>query len=80
TAFYEETGIEPMEYYSLDTTVTVVDAYAFWETFRTEESLMDGDTEKELGDLLIEQIEFCDVLLLNKCDLVSEESVEEIER
>jgi G3E family GTPase len=79
TAFYEETGIEPMDYYTLDTTVTVVDAYAFWDAFRSEESLMDGDTEKELGDLIVEGIEFCDVLLLNKCDLVDEETLLEIE-
>jgi G3E family GTPase len=40
---------------------------------------MDGDTEKDLGSLLVEQIEFCDVLLLNKCDLVDEETLDEIE-
>ncbi|MEM4782406.1 MAG: GTP-binding protein [Halalkalicoccus sp.] len=79
TGFYEETGIEPMDYYTLDTTVTVVDAYAFWDAFRSEESLMDGDTEKELGDLIVEGIEFCDVLLLNKCDLVDEETLLDLE-
>ncbi|EMA42238.1 cobalamin synthesis protein P47K [Halococcus hamelinensis 100A6] len=79
TEFYEETGIEVMDYYELDTTVTVVDAHQFWTTFDSTESLMDGDTEKELGSLLVEQIEFCDVLLLNKCDLVDEETLNEIE-
>ena len=79
TEFYEETGIEVMEYYELDTTVTVVDAHQFWTTFDSKESLMDGDTEKDLGNLLVEQIEFCDVLLLNKCDLVGEETLDEIE-
>ena len=79
TDFYEETGIEVMDYYELDTTVTVVDAHQFWTTFDSEESLMDGDTEKDLGSLLVEQIEFCDVLLLNKCDLVDEETLDEIE-
>jgi G3E family GTPase len=79
TEFYEETGIEPMDYYELDTTVTVVDAHQFWTTFDSEESLMDGDTEKDLGSLLVEQIEFCDVLLLNKCDLVDEATLDEIE-
>src|SRR6056297_3098950 len=78
TAFYEETGIEVMDYYELDTTVTVVDAHQFWTTFDSKESLMDGDTEKNLGSLLVEQIEFCDVLLLNKCDLVDEETLDEI--
>jgi G3E family GTPase len=79
TEFYEETGIEVMDYYQLDTTVTVVDAHQFWTTFDSKESLMDGDTEKDLGSLLIEQIEFCDVLLLNKCDLVDAETLDEIE-
>jgi len=79
TEFYEETGIEVMDYYDLDTAVTVVDAHQFWTTFDSTESLMDGDTEKDLGNLLVEQIEFCDVLLLNKCDLVDEETLEEIE-
>jgi len=79
TEFYEETGIEVMDYYELDTTVTVVDAHQFWTTFDSKESLMDGDTEKDLGSLLVEQIEFCDVLLLNKCDLVDEVTLDEIE-
>ena len=79
TEFYQETGIEVMDYYDLDTTVTVVDAHQFWTTFDSKESLMDGDTEKDLGNLLVEQIEFCDVLLLNKCDLVDEETLDEIE-
>lgn len=79
TEFYEETGIEVMDYYELDTTVTVVDAHQFWTAFDSKESLMDGDTEKDLGGLLIEQIEFCDVLLLNKCDLVNEATLDEIE-
>jgi G3E family GTPase len=79
TEFYEETGIEVMDYYQLDTTVTVVDAHQFWTTFDSKESLMDGDTEKDLGSLLIEQIEFCDILLLNKCDLVDAETLDEIE-
>ncbi|RJT07849.1 GTP-binding protein [Halococcus sp. IIIV-5B] len=79
TEFYEETGVEVMDYYELDTTVTVVDAHQFWTAFDSTESLMDGDTKKELGTLLVEQIEFCDVLLLNKCDLVDEATLDEIE-
>ncbi|WP_241997220.1 aminotransferase class I/II-fold pyridoxal phosphate-dependent enzyme, partial [Halorubrum sp. SD626R] len=39
TEFYEETGIEVMDYYELDTTVTVVDAHQFWTTFDSKESL-----------------------------------------
>ena len=79
TEFYEGTGTEVMDYYELDTTVTVVDARQFWTAFDSKESLMGGDTEKDLESLLIEQIEFCDVLLLNECDLVDEETLDEIE-
>lgn len=69
--------------YDVDTTVTVVSARQFDEFFadgapieRTETE--DGDT-RPLSDLVIEQIEFCDVLLLNKCDLVDADRLDEIE-
>ncbi|ELY60552.1 cobalamin synthesis protein P47K [Natronococcus amylolyticus DSM 10524] len=79
TEFYEETGMEPLEDCHLDTTVTVVDAHQFDAAMRSDELLDDDGTEKHLGDLLVEQVEFCDVLLLNKCDLVDEETLERIE-
>lgn len=79
TEFYEETGIEPMESCHLDTTVTVVDAHQFDEAMNSNEILDDDGTEKHLGDLLVEQVEFCDVLVLNKCDLVDESTLTEIE-
>src|SRR5690606_24058045 len=75
----EESGIDLSRYAVLDTMVTVVDAYRFWHDFASGESLLDrkeavseGDT-RAVVDLLIDQIEFCNVLVLNKCDLVSEE-------
>ena len=79
TEFYEETGIEPMENCHLDTSVTVVDAHQFHDAMESEELLDDDGTEKHLGNLLVEQVEFCDVLLLNKCDLVDESTLQEIE-
>ncbi|AXR83384.1 GTP-binding protein [Natrarchaeobaculum sulfurireducens] len=79
TEFYEETGIEPLEGCHLDTTVTVVDAHQFHEAMQSDEVLDDDGTKKHLGDLLVEQVEFCDVLLLNKCDLVDEDTLSEIE-
>ena len=79
TEFYEETGIEPLSGCHLDTTVTVVDAHQFHEAMQSDEVLDDDGTEKHLGDLLVEQVEFCDVLLLNKCDLVEDATLEEIE-
>ncbi|WP_339104780.1 GTP-binding protein [Haloterrigena salinisoli] len=79
TEFYEETGIEPLEGCHLDTTVTVVDAHQFRTAMESDELLDDDGTTKHLGDLVVEQIEFCDVLLLNKCDLVDEDTLAEIE-
>ena len=67
--------------YDLDTTVTVVDAAQFHQTFvdgRPIKSTDDGS--RPLSDLLAEQVEFCDVLVLNKCDLVTEDEREAVER
>jgi len=84
--FDEESGINLPEICTLDTMVTVVDANRFWHDFQSGETLLDrkeavGELdEREIADLLIDQIEFCDVLILNKCDLVSAEELEKLER
>ncbi|GAB3040829.1 GTP-binding protein [Natronobiforma cellulositropha] len=65
--------------YDLDALVTVVDARDFYDRFvagrdgtvPTRSTLADTDATRPLSDLLLEQIEFCDHLVLNKCDLVS---------
>ncbi|KAA0782129.1 MULTISPECIES: GTP-binding protein [Bacillus] len=63
----------------LDTMVTVVDANKFWDDFADGESLLDrkqaideNDT-REVIDLLIDQIEFANVIILNKIDLLEKE-------
>ncbi|MEK5645669.1 cobalamin biosynthesis protein CobW [Paenibacillus rhizosphaerae] len=69
----------------LDTMVTVVDANRFWHDFASGESLLDrnqavGENDyRDIVDLLIDQIETCDVLLLNKCDLVEEKELVKLE-
>ncbi|KOY82977.1 GTP-binding protein [Lysinibacillus macroides] len=81
----EELGIDLTATCKLDTMVTVVDANRFWHDFQSGESLLDrkeavGELdERDVADLLIDQIEFCDILLLNKCDLVDEEELEKLE-
>lgn len=81
----EEQGIDLTQFCKLDCMVTVVDAYRFWSDFSSGESLLDRkqavaeDDVREVVDLLIDQIEFCDVLILNKCDLVGENKLEELE-
>ncbi|APW97770.1 cobalamin biosynthesis protein CobW [Halobiforma lacisalsi AJ5] len=78
----EESSIDPTERFRLDTMVTVLDTYGFWKEFDAGESLpgdADSDPERPLGEVLVEGIEFCDVLLLNKCDMVPDDVLEEIE-
>lgn len=75
----EELNIDLTEFCQLDTMVTVVDAYRFMKDFRSGDSLLDRkeaisvEDDRSIADLLIDQIEFCDVLILNKVDLISED-------
>ncbi|WP_336328096.1 CobW family GTP-binding protein [Halovenus sp. HT40] len=72
---------DPPEAYRLDAVVSVIDAYGFWKAFDPEESLPEAapDPERPLTDVLVDQIEFCNVLLLNKCDMVPDDALDEIE-
>ncbi|WP_130860317.1 GTP-binding protein [Gracilibacillus phocaeensis] len=79
-------GIDLTKYCELDTMVTVVDANRFWHDFGSGDSLLsrkqavaDEDT-RNIADLLIDQIEFCNVLILNKTDLVAEEDLQKLEQ
>lgn len=62
----------------LDTLVTVVDASTFLSELSRGEALADRDLAagdgdiRSISDLLVDQVEFADVILLNKTDLVSE--------
>lgn len=81
----EEQGIDLTRYCRLDCMVTVVDAYRFWHDFASGESLLDrsqavGEEDtRDVVDLLVDQIEFCDVLLLNKCDMIGEDELGRLE-
>lgn len=62
---------------------TVVNAPWFGETFAHGDLMRQGQDEygtRPLSDLAIEQVEFCDVLLANKRDLIARADVETIER
>lgn len=68
----------------LDTMVTVVDGLNFLLDFQAAESLasrgetLGEDDERSITDLLIEQIEFADVILISKIDLISHCDREEL--
>ena len=74
-----------MDISHLDTMVTVVDANSWLDDFREGERLKElgmaisDDDYRTISDLLIDQVEFANVILLNKTDLVSQEQLNELE-
>ncbi|WP_343565251.1 zinc metallochaperone GTPase ZigA [Kiloniella sp. b19] len=82
--FRDEDGNSLSDVSRLDTMVTVVDAASLVRNYSSTdflkdqgESLGEGD-ERTLVDLLVEQIEFANVVVLNKTDLVSREELETV--
>ncbi|MEH7177844.1 GTP-binding protein [Neobacillus vireti] len=81
----EELGIDLTKLCRLDTMVTVVDSNRFWHDFASGDLLLERsqaageEDDRTVADLLIDQIEFCDVLILNKCDLLEEEQLKKLE-
>ncbi len=77
----EEKGIDLSKFSFIDCMVTVVDAYNFSKDFGTNETLMDRhltDMENDyrtIVNLLTDQIEFANVIVLNKLDLVDEGTI-----
>ena len=58
----------------LDSITTVVDAKRMADEFGSGDSLLKGDLEEDdIENLLIEQIEYCTTIVLNKIDEVSDE-------
>ncbi|MBU5212955.1 GTP-binding protein [Heyndrickxia oleronia] len=81
----DQLGIDLSNVCRLDTMVTVVAANRFWHDLSSGESLLErnqamgeGDV-RTISDLLIDQIEFCNVLVINKCDLLPEEQLDQLE-
>ena len=78
-SFESEDGTIDLSKFSyVDTMVTVVDSYNFMKDFSSPEYLTDRNLTDIEGDdrtivnLLTDQVEFANVILLNKTDLVSE--------
>lgn len=84
--FDDESGDILSDFSELDTMVTVVDAANFLDNFRSTEQLKDRgevageEDERDIVNLLTDQIEFCDVLILNKVDEVTPEELERIRK
>jgi G3E family GTPase len=77
-------GIDLSAKTRLDTMVTVVDGGSFWHDYQSGETLLDRqqeaveEDEREISDLLLDQIEFADVILLNKMDQLEQEAVNQL--
>lgn len=84
-SFMDETGQSLSNVAKLDTMVTVVDAFSFLKDLDSADDLRDRgesmgeEDERTLSDLLIDQVEFANVIVLNKTDLVSVADIARVE-
>ena len=80
--FEDEDGVSLSTVARLDTMVTVVDAFNFLADFHSIDELkhrqleLGEDDDRSIAHLLIDQVEFADVILLNKSDLVSDKEMQ----
>ena len=83
--FEDEYGDSLSSVASLDTMVTVVDAFNFLNDFHGTEGIgergesLGEDDERTIVDLLTDQVEFADVIILNKTDLASSDMLRRVE-
>ncbi|WP_264406126.1 zinc metallochaperone GTPase ZigA [Vibrio owensii] len=82
--FADENGLSLSDVACLDTMVTVVDAINFLRDYdearfltETAESLGEDD-ERSVADLLVDQVEFADVILISKTDLAEKSEIERL--
>ena len=82
--FVDEDGLSLSDRAKLDTMVTVVDAVNFSNDYEeakdlqeTGESLGEDDL-RSVADLLVDQVEFADVLLISKTDFVAKPDIERL--
>jgi len=82
--FADENGVSLGDVATLDTMVTVVDAVNFLNDYEQANDLQDTgeslgeDDERSVTDLLVDQVEFADVILISKTDLVTEEQLNKL--
>ena len=82
--FADEEGVSLSDVAKLDTMVTVVDAVNFLKDYQEAKYLKDKgeslgeDDERSVADLLVDQVEFADLILISKTDLVNTEDLERL--
>jgi G3E family GTPase len=78
---FPELNIDLREFSYIDTMVTVVDAFNFFRDYGSDEYLRDrnlglsNEDKRTIVSLLTEQVEFANVIILNKIDLITEEEL-----
>lgn len=78
----EDENIDLSRFSYIDTMVTVVDSFNFFKDFGSAKTLQEqklSDIENDnrtIVNLLVDQVEFANVIILNKTDLISSESLE----
>jgi len=83
--FTDEAGQSLSSLARLDTMLTIVDARSFLREYASTDTLpqrgigLSAEDGRSIVNLLVEQVEFADVLVLNKCDLVAEEQAAQLE-
>jgi|UniRef100_UPI0037830413 G3E family GTPase len=83
--FTDDSGRSLNDLAQLDTMVTVVDARNFLDDYHSTDDLQDremgvtGEDARSIANLLTDQIEFANVILINKTDAVSAEELDEIQ-
>ena len=82
TISYMEQEFEKQQlprFYYLDAIISVTDALRLRDEFGCGETLKEATRgEENLENLVIQQIEFCDIVLLNKASLVSKEELRRV--
>ena len=69
------------KFYTLDAIISVTDALRLRDEFGCGEALEQAERgEEDLENLVIQQIEFCDIILLNKVSEVSKTELERVEK
>ncbi|CAM3209931.1 GTP-binding protein [Deinococcus saxicola] len=62
----------------VDAMVTVVDSAQFFDLWNRQDTIPGDDFERGFGELLAEQLEFADIVVLNKTDLAAPDDVQQL--
>ena len=82
--FEDESGVSLSDVSKLDTMVTVVDAVNFLKDYDEAKYLQEvgeslgEDDERSVADLLVDQVEFSDIILISKIDLVKKSDIDKL--